>query len=197
MTKQLLFLSLLIIAPFAISSCSEGTEEEIAESSEQPSHVPVTAEEGYELEEPSATEEEDVEGGDPEPLPVSSDVMASWGEDFAEQSGGFLDTWNAYAGDVNNDGVVDSIGLFSISPGGNAVNQYAAVFIGTESGLTFDAVAEIGASGVLMVENITSVEEGTIFGEAMLWTEEDAHCCPSREEGAALMWEPGALTMVE
>lgn len=128
---------------------------------------------------------------------IYSTRMEAWANTYAADLGtdehpGFLDLWWAYGGDIDGDGDVDSVGLFSMSAGGNAVEQYAAVFLQSDTGLAFDAVQRIGWRPEI-VTSVESIGEGRIKGKTLVWRDDDGQCCPSDSGRMVLTWEPGEL----
>lgn len=129
--------------------------------------------------------------------PAYSNRMESWADSYATALGttehpGFVDVWSAYGGDIDGDGDTDSVGLFSMSSGGNAVEQYAALFLQNDTGLAFDAVLRIGWRPEI-INAIDSIGGGEIRGRTLVWREEDGGCCPSDSGRIMLGWKPGEI----
>lgn len=133
--------------------------------------------------------------------PIFSIRMEAWAHTYASELGtddrpGFLDLWWSYGGDIDRDGDVDSVGLFSMSAGENAVEQYAAVFLQSDTGLAFDAVLRIGWRPEIIAD-IESIGEGRVEGMTHVWRREDGQCCPSDSGRMVLEWKPGELVAAE
>lgn len=129
-------------------------------------------------------------------------AMKVWADTYAADLGvpefpGFVDLWWPYGGDIDGDGDIDSIGSFGMSAGGNSVGSYIAVFITEGDSLRFDAVVDYGYTGSRAVQDITSISDGRISATTLLWTDDDAHCCPSDSGTVVFGWEPGSLVVVE
>jgi len=84
-------------------------------------------------------------------------------------------------GDVNRDGKVDIIVLYTLEgfEGGNNYHQYLAVFLA--SGTTFRHAADTVVGGKLFRDvNLTSVTGATINLDIKEYRKNDPACCPSR-----------------
>lgn len=117
-------------------------------------------------------------------LPTNSEnVLEAWGEQYASKLGdeeirGFVDSWKASYGDIDNDGDQDAIGIYYMSEGGNAVFNQVSVFKNTDGVLTYNTTLAMGNTGQWIIDSVLSVSPRKIVSLITVWNPDDAHCCP-------------------
>ncbi|MCD2453450.1 hypothetical protein GO003_024010 [Methylicorpusculum oleiharenae] len=96
----------------------------------------------------------------------------------------YKDVREVVNGDLNNDGIQDTVVLYSIDGGGggNMSEQYLAVFLRLKDALKPIANIMVGnTSGLYRIANSITLTGTSIEIETSEYVQDDARCCPSKK----------------
>jgi hypothetical protein len=108
-------------------------------------------------------------------------------------------------GDLNGDGLIDSVVDYSLEPtwedngGGNAISEISGIIIYVNSGNAFtiaDHSDEFGGNFGSRNE-LKRIDNGVIFLEGLYYTEDDPRCCPTMMTTTKLILSNNKITKLK
>jgi hypothetical protein len=106
----------------------------------------------------------------------------------------YADARKVLSGDLNHDGLADTVVLYTIEGQGGSNNyiQYLAVFLGRNNALVYATHRAVGGKNRRDIE-LVSITDGAINLKTMDYGPRDPSCCPTIKGSASYSFSNGAL----